>query len=400
VLSLVVAAIAAALAIGYAVFALDRAVPKPALASVRVVHPFPGRRLLVAWPARGEAAAMVAGIGMIGSRRSDLPTPIASVAKVMTAYVVLTDHPLAAGEQGPKLKVTAADAAAERRDAAAGQSVLPVHAGERLTEREALEGLLLPSGNNVAALLATWDAGSPQAFVARMNATARRLGMARTHYTDPSGFAASTVSTASDQLRLARLAFRQPVFRQIVAMPQAILPGAGRQFNVDAILGQNGIVGIKTGTTSEAGGCFVFAAQVPAGRRTVTVFGAVLHQLPGESTSAMLDAVFAATRSLLTSVSPSVGSRAVVARGAQLATVTAPWSRPVALVAAHAVRALGWGGLAVVTVVPGRRLAGPIAAGQVIATATVTIASRRATVPLVAAHSLDGPSLVWRLTHP
>ena len=86
--------------------------------------------------------------------------PIASLAKIMTAYVVLRCHPLPAGGPGPPITVTAADAAAYASDKRHGQSVVKVERGEKLTERQALEALLIPSGNNIASMLAGWDAGS------------------------------------------------------------------------------------------------------------------------------------------------------------------------------------------------------------------------------------------------
>src|SRR6266487_1044764 len=83
-----------------------------------------------------------------------------------------------------------------------GDSLVPVAAGERISERQALVALLLSSADNMAWILARWDAGSEGAFVARMNSTASRLGMTSTRYTDPSGLARTTVSTAADQVRL------------------------------------------------------------------------------------------------------------------------------------------------------------------------------------------------------
>ena len=77
---------------------------------------------------------------------------------------------------------------------------MSVAAGERLTERRALQALLLPSANNIAAVLARWDAGPADRFVARMNSTARSLGMTHTRYTDPSGYDDATVSTAADAM--------------------------------------------------------------------------------------------------------------------------------------------------------------------------------------------------------
>ena len=105
--------------------------------------------------------------------------------------------------------------------------MVEVKAGEELSERQALEALLLPSANNVAALLAVHEAGSIEALVAQMNEAAAELGMSQTRYTDPSGFEASTVSTAADQLKLARMAMSDPTFAQIVAKPSARLPVAG-----------------------------------------------------------------------------------------------------------------------------------------------------------------------------
>ncbi len=114
----------------------------------------------------------------------------------MTAYLVLHDHPLGVGEAGPTITLTAADVADTDRRSRRRESVVPVVAGERLTELQALQALLLPSANNIAAALARWDAGSETRFVARMNAAARSLGMRQTRYTDPSGYDPATVSTA------------------------------------------------------------------------------------------------------------------------------------------------------------------------------------------------------------
>ena len=145
----------------------------------------------------------------------------------MTAYLVLRDHPLGPGEDGPTITLTAADVADTDRRRGRQESVVPVADGEQLTERQALQALLLPSANNIAAVLARWDAGSDDRFVARMNATARSLGMTHTRYTDPSGYDDATVSTAADQVRIVDRAMRLPVFASIVATPSATLPVAG-----------------------------------------------------------------------------------------------------------------------------------------------------------------------------
>jgi D-alanyl-D-alanine carboxypeptidase (penicillin-binding protein 5/6) len=165
------------------------------------------------------------------------------------------------------------------------ESVVPVAAGEQLTERQALQALLLPSANNIAAVLARWDAGSVDRFVARMNATARSLGMTRTRYTDPSGYDDATVSTAADQVRVVDRAMGLPVFASIVATPSATLPVAGTVHNTNTLLGQNGFVGVKTGSTDAAGGCFAFRAIRWIGGKRTTITGVVLGQ-PGNNQAA------------------------------------------------------------------------------------------------------------------
>jgi D-alanyl-D-alanine carboxypeptidase (penicillin-binding protein 5/6) len=252
--------------------------------------PGPARPSRELWPAEGQAAFVVAGRLQIQASPNQQPAPIASVAKVMTAYVVLRDHPLRPGEDGPTMTLTAADVIDTARRARQDESVVPVAAGEVLTERQALEALLLPSANNIAAVLARWDAGSVDRFVFRMNATARSLGLTHTRYTDPSGYDDGTVSTAVDQVRLVDRAMRLPVFAGIVATSSAWLPVAGTVHNTDRLLGYKGFVGVKTGSDSAAGGCFAFRAIRWIGGRRTTITGVVLGQRGDNLVAAGLEA--------------------------------------------------------------------------------------------------------------
>jgi len=232
------------------------------------------------WPAYGQAAFIQTGRSQVRTGPNQHAAAIASVAKVMTAYLVLRDHPLRLGEDGPTITLTDADVADTDRRLRQRESVVSIAAGERLPERQALQALLLPSANNIAAVLARWDAGSTDRFVARMNATARSLGMTHTRYTDPSGYDDATVSTAVDQVRIVDRAMRVPVFASIVATSSATLPVAGIVHNTNTLLGHNGFVGVKTGSDDAAGGCFAFRAiRWIDGKRT-TITGVVLGQ-PG-----------------------------------------------------------------------------------------------------------------------
>jgi D-alanyl-D-alanine carboxypeptidase (penicillin-binding protein 5/6) len=244
------------------------------------------------WPEYGQAAVKI-GESPVKAGPNQHPASIASVAKVMTAYLVLRDHPLRLGQDGPTITLTDTDVVDTGFRRGRQESVVPVAAGERLTERQALQALLLPSANNIAAVLARWDAGSTDRFVARMNAAARSLGMTRTRYTDPSGYDDATVSTAADQLRLVDRAMRLPVFASIVATRSATLPVAGTVRNTNALLGLGGFVGVKTGSTAAAGGCFAFrAVRWVDGTRT-TITGVVLGQPGGNRIAAGLAAAVA-----------------------------------------------------------------------------------------------------------
>jgi D-alanyl-D-alanine carboxypeptidase (penicillin-binding protein 5/6) len=263
--------------------------PSPA-ATRSPVEALPG----TVWPAYGQAAVQI-GQSAVQAGPHQHPAAIASVAKVMTAYLVLRDHPLALGEEGPAITLTDDDVADTVRRRGQDESVVPVAGGEELSERQALEALLIPSANNIAAVLARWDAGSIDRFVARMNAAARSLGMTRTRYTDPSGYDDATESTAADQVRIVVAAMRVPVFARIVAIPTVTLPVAGTVQNTNALLGRGGFVGVKTGSDAAAGGCFAFRAIRSVDGKRTTITGVVLGQ-PGHD---RIDAGLAAAAAMV-----------------------------------------------------------------------------------------------------
>lgn len=312
---------------------------------VQAVYVLPGRPPVLPWPASGQAALAFAGLGTLGtSGPVTKQVPIASVAKVLTAYQVLLDHPLSPGAAGPTLTVQRAEAAAYWRQVAQGQSLVPVKAGELLTERQALEALLLASADNVAQILARWDAGSVPAFLARINRTAARLGMAHSRYTDPSGLDEGTVSTALDQLLLAQDAMRIPAFAELVALRTAVIPVAGSIRNYNGLLGRDAVIGIKTGSTMRAGGCLVFAADVPAGSNggTRRLFGVVLGQ-PGSSSTILAHAL-AAARRLIESAGSALTTATVVPAGRPVAIVREAMHADRPLASRSAVTVVGWPG--------------------------------------------------------
>ena len=395
----IAAAVILAAAVAWVAVELLRPVPSMALtASVTTARVLPGTAPRPDWPGQGEAAAGLPGTGLLGTHGGSQPVPIASLAKIMTAYVVLGDHPLAAGGPGPAITVTAADAAAYASDERQGQSVVRVAAGEKLTERQALEAMLIPSGNNIASMLAGWDAGSEGAFAAKMNARARSLGLHGTRYADASGADPATVSTASDQFGLTLRALQIPAFRQIVAMPQVTLPVAGVAYNVNSSLGHDGIVGVKTGSGSPAGGCLSFAAIRTVAGSQVTIVGVVLGVQATSAQPSELGGVISAAENLLTSVGGDLEHAEVVRPGAVLGSVSSAWTAGPAAVAATGVSVTGWPGTPVTVTVTPRPLAHAISQGQPIARATVTVGSQVSKITLDASQAAPAPSIRWRLT--
>jgi serine-type D-Ala-D-Ala carboxypeptidase (penicillin-binding protein 5/6) len=215
------------------------------------------------------------------SRSSVSEHPMGSITKVMTAYVVIE-----AGDLNRVITVPSGIVAYDDRYDAATAGLRP---GERYTTLQLLYAMLLPSGCDAAYALA--DAYGPglTAFIARMNTTARKLGLTKTHFSDFSGLPApgeyTTYSTAHDLIALGRAAMRNKTFASIVATRQYKVSGGSAHRahtwdNLDPLLGKvPGASGIKTGYTSAAGQCLLFEAR----RGSTTLIGVVLDSSPVNS---------------------------------------------------------------------------------------------------------------------
>ncbi len=270
------------------------------------------------WPKVGQAAVAVRGVGMVDRSPRERRVPIASLTKMMTAFVVLRDHPLSPGQSGPLIRITASDVAIYETEAMKGDSTVKVVAGETLSESQLLEALLIPSADNIAGLLATWDAGSVGRFVAKMNATARSLGLASTHYADASGVNPLSESTAADQVRLGSDLMGHAVIRGIVRRADLPFPIVGKIWNVNPAIGDDGIQGVKSGWTLEAEGCLVTAAFRTLRHHGVLVVTAALGQPGGLWNAALVD------EGLLDSATRGLVAWRVATPGATIATVTLP----------------------------------------------------------------------------
>ncbi len=373
---------------------LRRSVPA-AMARVDIGSTFvvPGTPPPIPWPKQGEAAVAVPLVGVVVPSGPERPVPIASLAKMMTAYVVLRDHPLSTSQQGPVVTMTALDVAAAASDERQNETSIPVTAGEKLTERQLLDGLLVHSANNLAHTLARFDAGSTSAFVAKMNATAATLGLSSTHFVGPSGFNPGSVSTAADLLRLAAAAMKLPAFADVVAQPVVTLPGAGLLANYVSLVGMDGVVGVKSGFTAAAQGCVVLAARRYVGSTPVMVIAAVTGQKGydalGRAQAEALAEIDAAARGL--------ASVPVIAPGDTVGKVEVVWSKNAPLVSTTAAATvMAWPGQTVHLQARTRHLR-YVKRGAPVGSIEVQLGEQHTNVPLEVDGSLEGPSLWWRL---
>jgi serine-type D-Ala-D-Ala carboxypeptidase (penicillin-binding protein 5/6) len=223
----------------------------------------------------------------------NMPRPMGSITKVMTALLVLR-----AGDLSRKIKVTRGAIRYVHKD---GASSAGLSAGDVLTARDLLRAMLIPSGCDAAYLLATSYGPGRRAFVGKMNAAARAMRLTGTHFTSFDGMPYptehSTYSTPADLIRLGELAMRHPVFRRIVAMRRFRLGAAAGhhsylwQTTNDLLGSYRGAIGIKTGNTNAAGNCLLFEARRSSG----TLIGVVLHVNPTDR----WDALFTAARRML-----------------------------------------------------------------------------------------------------
>jgi D-alanyl-D-alanine carboxypeptidase (penicillin-binding protein 5/6) len=372
---------------------LQRGLPAASLTTdVATTLTIPGALPAIPWPSKGSAELLVEGMGRLGGSGDKDPEPIGSVAKVMTAYLILKNHPLSGAEEGPTITVTSADVADYNARIPLGQSLVPVTVGEKMTQRDALEALMLPSANNVAHMLGVWDSGSESAFLEKMNDAAEELGMTGTHYTDPSGYLPTTISTAADQVVLARAALKDEVFAAIVEMPSAQIPVAGTIKNYNDLLGELGVFGIKTGSTGEAGGNLVFAARLSVGGKTLTIVGAVFNQ-PGAHTPEQLANVNTVVRKLLKAVRNIVKEYTLLADKA-IGQVRTAWGSTATVSPAGPLKVIGWPGMAVKVTTTKTAPGSGVTSGQVVG----AVEASGVRVDLSADAATTEPTFWWKVS--
>ncbi|MFJ9754623.1 serine hydrolase [Streptomyces sp. NPDC101149] len=389
------------LVIIFAVVQAVRPLPAASLAlTADDTYTFGGGTLDLPWPGQGQSAIAVDGVGTIGTEGTQSPKPIASVAKIMTAYVTLQEHPLKGNDGGPTIT---ADQQAEDESKNEDESTAAMKKGQKFSERQMLQMLMIPSGNNAARLLARWDSDN-KTFVGKMNAAAEKLGMTKTTYTDPSGLEKTTVSTAVDQLKLARAVMQNEVFRSVVGMAKADIPGLDQPIynNNDLLVKQVGVIGLKTGSSTPAGGNLVWAATKVVDGETQTIYGAVLNQ--DAHTGRVWDSLQLAldnSQKLIDKVQQSLATATVVKKGEVVGYVDDQLGGRTPVVATKNMKAIGWPGLKTGISIAGNGKPVPheAKAGTVVGELKVGDGSNRAvTIPVALQKDLAEPGYGAKFT--
>lgn len=362
---------------------------QPELSSVTLSS---GAPAALPWPAAGQAALGAVGYGLLESSGSSAPVPIASVSKVITALAILQKKPIAPGTQGETITLGKNDVDLFNYYYLHDGSVAQVSSGEQLTEYQALEAMLLPSANNMADSMAIWAFGSIQSYVDYANSMVKRMGLLHTTVGGASGFDDNTTSTAEDLVKLGLTAMDNNLIKDIVAEPAAKLPVAWTVRNVNWLLGQDGIVGIKTGNTGKAGGCYLFAAKRHIDGQGVTVVGAIL----GDSD---LNSAIRHADKLVTASDSGFQKLIVVHKGQELGEYQTPWGQSARITSPKDVPLLVWKGAAVKISSDIGNITPPAKAGAAAGSIKISNSHKTVSSPAVLGSDISGPSWRWRVFH-
>ncbi|MFE7764785.1 D-alanyl-D-alanine carboxypeptidase [Streptomyces sp. NPDC057438] len=304
-------------------------------------YAFKGGKVDLPWPTEGQGWMDVNGIGTMDSFGEQKPVAIGSVAKAMTAYVILKDHPMKPGEKGETITVDAKGETEGGYDKDGESTLNTVKEGDKLSQYDAIAAIMIPSANNIARLLARWDSnGSEEAFVKKMNAAAKDLGMKNTTYTDPSGLKETTVSTAEDQVKLGNALVKMKALTDITRLPVWYDPSGQRWDNYNRLVPYNNAIGIKTGSTTAAGGNLLFAGTQEVGGETAIVVGAIL----GQHTPPIIDTVNAVSKTAMIAAQEALTSDTILKKGDVVGHVDDGLGGRTPVVVTKNVSAVGWAG--------------------------------------------------------
>lgn len=349
------------------------------------------------WPKTGQSAIGFVDSDYEATNGVQKPAPIASVAKVITALVVLEKYPLKSGEQGPTITLNDKDEALYRNYKANDGSIVPSANGEKITEYQMLQAMMLPSANNMSDSLAIWAYGSLENYSKEASTYLKRNGMRNTVVgEDASGLHPTTVSTAEDLVKLGKLAMKNTVLANIVSQQTATgIPLTTTVKNVNILLGNSNIVGIKTGNSDHAGGAFLSASTISPNNKPVTTITAVLQ-------ANNLYSALASSLSLIKSSQKSFSNTQVAAKGQVIGTYKAPWGDQATAVSEEDVKTTSYNKIKPKVAIQLDPIRQQTKTGDNIGSITLekNHQNNQSSYSVIFKGSINKPSTKWRLTHP
>jgi len=342
------------------------------------------------WPAYGQGALGARSYGVLTTHGEQTPVPIASITKIVTALAVLKEKPLAKGEKGPNITINSDDVAIYNEFVSQDGSVTPITRGSQISEYDSLQSMLIPSSNNMAATVAKWAFGSVDNYVKYANQMLLDMGFKQTHVDEASGFSTKSVSTATELIKLGEIALANEVIAEIVKKDTVSLPFAGKVNNINWLLGTEGVIGIKTGNTDEAGGCLLFAAQKNILGQSITLIGAIL------GAPSRYEAI-ADSRDVLHSVEQAFEKVTVVKKAQVLGNYEAPWGAKSELIASDELSVVAWKGVSIEPTFKTLATSSSRLAGNHVGEVKVSYGEQQKTVPVELKNDLLDPSWYWRL---
>jgi D-alanyl-D-alanine carboxypeptidase (penicillin-binding protein 5/6) len=347
----------------------------------------------LAFPQYGASGIGAVGMdGLLGQSGSTEPRPMASITKLITALVVLESHPLAPGEAGPTATMSGVDVGYYGEYLAQNGTVSNVRAGMAFTERELLELTLVKSANNYTKSLMMWAFGSQDAYLTAAQGWLASHGLDRIVVHEPTGIDPANVGPVDQLVELGRIALEHPVVAEIVATREVGVTNLGVLPNTNALLGVDGVDGIKTGTLDDFGANLLFSADYTVGTSTVTLVGVVLGGPSHDRINSDILAILASTIANFTEVE-------VVTVDEAFAVYETVWGVDASAIASESATLLVWSAETIETEVVTEDITTG-AAGDDAGDVVFRAGDRSVTIDLELAIDVPDPGPWWRLTNP
>lgn len=349
-----------------------------------------GQPVNINWPNAKQSALGAVDFGVLAKSDNQQSLPTASTAKIFTALMVTKAKPIKPGESGSEIVFNAEDVALMNDYINKLGSYYPIHDGQVLSEYDALRALLIVSANNVADKLAIWAYGSTDEYITQANQYLKHQGLNNTHISDASGFSPETTSSASDILLASQMLMKDDVLAEIVNTKNTTIAGVEVR-NTNGLLGQDGVVGVKTGNTDEAKGCFVIARTIDLAEGGSVVILAVVM---GSNT--VPEAILSA-KELTVQAQSAIKYQTVLKKGSEVSIYKIPWGSVANIVANQDIKAVVWAGEKIDSKVNIESLKLGAKKGTTVGSLQTTIGSRHFSTPLVLSQDITNPPLDWRL---